>query len=296
VRASAPVLEHVVVTQLGEPSVHRQVGPVHGCLDQIHLGRRRIHVVTSAGSTVAGAQLHLDRRQSLSQVDRVVRPPAMLVGFEVSPDPSGGTTVPLRHRVREGTQVGIQDVQRARERRGEAEQIGMARGVRQRAEAAHRQPGDGASAPVGAHRQRRLDPVPQLGQVEAGPQLPAECGVGPRPVAVPTPSAAVGHDDHERQILRQPLGVAGRGPTTVVVVTPVQQPQHGERPRSRFGGWGQHSDVGRRRQGGAVQRVVDQARGESGGGELHRFGHGETVATSPVDRADAPVHARLMGP
>jgi hypothetical protein len=121
----------------------------------------------------------------------------------------------------------VQDVDGARERRREAEQIGVTGGVVDGTEAAHRQSGHGAPAPVGAGAVAVLDERPQFVEVVRLPALRTFAG-GIAPIGVPAACAAVGHDHDKRQAGGQLLGAAHGGPVAGPAEAAVEQPQHGE--------------------------------------------------------------------
>jgi hypothetical protein len=163
----------------------------------------------TTGLAVAGAQPERQAAQVLRQVVRVVGAPAHLLGLKRPPQRAGRATVVGRQRIDDrradpGRRCGVDGPGQAQRRR---ERGGVAGGVCERAEAAHRQPGDGALAADVEGAVVAVHPGDQLLDVPVLPaRQPARAVV--EPVRVEAAAAAAGHDHDQRQLRRQLLGLA----------------------------------------------------------------------------------------
>jgi hypothetical protein len=105
----------------------------------------------------------------------------------------------------------------------------VAGGVAHRAEPAHRQPGDGPAPWSRGRTEVRLDPGDELVDVEGLPfRRPVRAEVVP--VGVPPARARIRHDHQDRKTSGDCFGVAFIGPGLVIVVSAVQQIEHGIGP------------------------------------------------------------------
>ena len=187
------------------------------------LDLRRIDVAAAvlerAGTPVAGRDEEPDPRQCGQQRRRIVLPPDVAVVLRIAPD--GVRVVGVAREQAEPDVGRAQWVQDAGERRRGAERVRPPRGVVDRAEPAHREPGD---RPPGAGAEPPLEDPRQLAQVEVLPGRPVE------PVRVEADVPALGHHDQHVAQLRQLLDVGRAGPAVVGVAAPVQQVEDGPAP------------------------------------------------------------------
>ena len=176
-------------------------------------------VLERAGAPVAGRDEERDPLQRGQQRRRIVLAPDVAVVLRIAPD---GVRVVGVAREQAEPEVGrAERVQDAGERRRGAERARLPRGVVDRAEPAHREPGD---RPPGAGAVAVLEDPRQLAQVEVLPGRPVE------PVRVEADVTALGHHDEHVAQLRQLLDVGRAGPAVVGVAAAVQQVEHGPAP------------------------------------------------------------------
>ncbi len=179
----------------------------------------------------------------------------------------------------------------------------MAGGVGERAEAAHREAGDG---PLAAHVERPVVAVHPWDQPLDVPVLPARqpARAVVEPVRVEAAAAAVGHHHDQRQVRRQLLGLAlaRARPGGLVAARAVEQVEHRvvALPAGVIARRQQDAHLGRRGQGGGLERELlepggqplgaEQLRvlgGGRGRGQRERRGECEQAQLHPI-RHDCP--------
>src|SRR5262249_2771022 len=148
----------------------------------------------TAAHAVAARDEQRDAAQALDEIHGVVRLPGREIDRRIAPDAGSDDPGDEEHV---GRGYGVKAIYGAGEARGGAEEIGVASGVTHRAEAAHREPGDGAVAPARERPEASLDEASQDDGVKRLPLARAVDPVGvPAGVRVVT---TVRHDDDDRE-------------------------------------------------------------------------------------------------